>query len=86
MTWALFFQIVQASQAEALPDPNACGNSGNECEIVQIGAMDVKYRPSPRTESLMWDLDGFSFQLLRTAGEPDKIYKDELLKVVGSLK
>jgi hypothetical protein len=81
-----FFQIVQAPQAEALPNPNACGNSGNECEIVQNGDMDVKYRLSTPTETLMWDADGFSFQLLRTAGEPDKIYKEELLKVVGSLK
>src|SRR5215207_4826177 len=81
-----FFHIVQASQAEASPNPNACGNSGNDCEIVQNGDMAVKYRLSTPTETLMWDMDGFSFQLLRTAGEPDKIYKDELLKVVGSLK
>jgi hypothetical protein len=81
-----FFQIMQAPQSEVPPNPNACGSSGNDCEIAQIGGMAVKYRLSAPTESLMWDADGFSFQLLRTAGEPDKIYKDELLKVVGSLK
>ena len=54
--------------------------------IVQIGGMAVKYQLSTPTDSLMWDADGFSFQLLRTAGEPDKIYEEELLKVVGSLK
>jgi hypothetical protein len=79
-------QIVQAPQSEVPPNPNACGSSGNDCETVQIGEMVVKYRLSTPTESLMWDADGFSFQLLRTAGEPDKIYKDELLKVVDSLK
>jgi hypothetical protein len=30
--------------------------------------------------------DGFAFRILRTAGEPNKIYKDELLKVIGSMK
>lgn len=82
----VFFQIVQEPQAEAMPNPNACGASGNDCESIQIGDMTVKYRLSAPTESLMWDIDGFSFQLLRTAGEPNKTYKDELLKVVGSIK
>jgi hypothetical protein len=81
-----FFQIVQEPQAETSPNPAVCGVSGKDCEIVQIGDMAVKYRLSAPTESLMWDADGFSFQLLRTAGEPNKIYKDELLKVVGSMK
>ena len=81
-----FFQIVQEPQAGALPNPDACGATGNDCEILQIGDVLVKYRLSTPTESLMWDIDGFSFQLLRTAGEPNKIYKDELLKVVGSMQ
>ena len=81
-----FFQIVQEPQAEALPNPTACGATGNDCEIIQISDVAVKYHLSVPTESLLWDTDGFSFRLLRTAGEPDKIYKDELLKVVGSMK
>jgi len=81
-----FFQIVQEPQAEASPNPTACGEAGNECEILQIGDLIVNYRLTAPTESLMWDADGFSFQLLRTAGEPNKIYKDELLKVAGSMK
>ena len=81
-----FFQITQMPQAEALPNPDACGATGNDCEILQIGDVLVKYRLSTPTESLMWDSDGLSFQLLRTAGEPNKIYKDELLKVVGSMQ
>lgn len=80
-----FFHIVQEPQATAAPNPAACGASGNECEIVQIGDLAVNYRLTNPTESLMWDVNGFSFQLLRTAGEPDKIYKDELLKVVESM-
>lgn len=81
-----FFQIVQEPQAEASPNPAACGDSSNECEIVQIGDLPVEYRLTTPTESLMWNLDDFSFHLLRTAGEPNKIYKDELLKVVSSMK
>jgi hypothetical protein len=82
----VFFQIVQEPQAEALPNPTACGESGNECETVQIGDLVVNYRLTDPTESLMWVADGFSFQLLRTAGEPNKIYRDELLKVAHSMK
>jgi hypothetical protein len=81
-----FFQIVQEPQATASPNPTACGASGNDCEIVQLDDMIVEYRLTTPTESLMWDADGFSFHLLRTAGEPNKVYKDELLKVVGSMK
>jgi len=57
-------------------------NSKGHKSCEKIGDMVVKYRLSTPTESLIWDVDGFSFQLLRTAGEPNKIYKDELLKVV----
>ena len=81
-----FFQIVQEPQAEALPNPAACGATGNGCEALQVGDLAVKYYLTTPTESLMWDADGFSFQLLRTAGEPNKIYKDELLKVVRSME
>ncbi len=88
-----FFRITQEAQANALPDPNACGADGGDCETLQTGDLLVKYRlnkstdnPGADTELLMWDSGGFSFQLLRTAGEPNKTYKDELLKVVGSMK
>ena len=81
-----FFQIVQEPQAEALPNPTACGVSGNNCETVQIGRLVVQYRLNGQTEFLHWEADGFSFHLLRTAGEPNKIYKDELLKVAGSME
>ena len=77
-----FFQIMQEPQAEAMPNPAACGASGNDCEVLQIGDVPVNYRLTSPTESLMWNVNGFSFQMLRTAGEPDKIYRDELLKVV----
>jgi hypothetical protein len=88
-----FFRITQEAQANALPDPNACGADGGDCETLQTGDLLVKYRlnkstdnPGADTELLMWDSGGFSFQLLRTAGEPNKTYKEELLKVVGSMK
>lgn len=81
-----FFQISQEPQANAAPNPTACGVSGNDCELLHIGALAVKYRLSAPTEILMWEVDGFSFQLLRTAGIPKKIYIDDLLNVVGSMK
>lgn len=81
-----FFQIVQEPRAGVSSTPSACDASGNDCEIVQLGDWVAEYRLTTPTESLTWDADGFSFQLLRTAGEPNKIYKDELLKVVGSMK
>ena len=81
-----FFQIVQEPQEGALQNPNACGANGIDCESIQVGNLAVKYRLTPPTETLMWNADGFSFQLLRTAGEPNKIYKDELLKIVTSMK
>ena len=79
-----FFQIVQ--EPETSSTPNACGTSGDDCELVQVGNVQVKYRFTSPTESLTWETDRFSFELLRTAGEPDKVYKDELLKVVGSMQ
>ncbi len=81
----VFFQIVQEPQAEISPNPTACGVTGSDCEIVQIGDVFVKYRLTSPTESLMWEMNGFSYSLLRTAGEPNKIYKDELLKVMESM-
>jgi hypothetical protein len=81
-----FFQIVQEPQEGALPNPDDCGANGDECETLQIGDIPVSYRLTAPTESLMWNVDGFSFHLTRTAGEPGKIYKDELLKVVESMK
>lgn len=81
-----FFQIVQEPLDGALPDPNACGLNGDECETLQAGGFTVKYRLTEPTETLMWEADGFAFRLLRMSGEPGKIYKDELLKVVESMQ
>lgn len=81
-----FFRIVQEPQAAAMPNPAACGAAGDECETVPMGGLTVKYRLTTPTESLMWEADGFIFSLLRTAGEPNKIYKDELLQVASSMQ
>ena len=80
-----FFQIVQEPQAAESPDPAACGATGSECQIIPVGEVAVYYRLTSPTESLFWDANGFSFSLLRTAGEPEKIYKDELLKIVEGM-
>jgi hypothetical protein len=74
------FQIMQAPQTVAPPDTVSCGEAVDNCEALQIGGTTVIYRLNAGgTEGLDWYADGFSFRLLRTAGEPDKIYKDELV-------
>jgi DNA-binding CsgD family transcriptional regulator len=80
-----FFQIAQEPQAEASSNPTECGVTGSECELLPIGNMFVTYRLTSPTESFTWHMNGFSFSLLRTAGEPNKIYKDELIKVIDSM-
>ena len=88
-----FFQLMQESQKEAPPDVASCGESVEGCELLKIGDTSVVYRQyaSPTgegmgTEGLDWYADGFVFRLLRVAGEPNKIYKEELLKVVSSME
>lgn len=81
-----FFQIRQEVQSEAPPDVLSCGENTEGCEIIQINNMPVVYHQNPSgPEGLDWYADGFVFRLLRTAGEPNKIYKDELIKVVESM-
>jgi hypothetical protein len=81
-----FFQISQ--QLEAPPSyMKACDpSSSTVCEKLQIGALPVVYQYFNPTEQLDWVTDGVYFSLFRNAGEPGKIYKDELLKVVESMK
>lgn len=81
----VFFQIVQEPQADA--SAAVCGGNEDGCETLQAGDVLFVYRLNAAgTEGLEWHADGFSFRLLRTAGEPNKIYKDELIKVAGSMK
>jgi hypothetical protein len=87
-----FFQIMQEPQTQAPPDTVSCGETATGCEAIQIGDVPAVYRlnssgdKGPSTEELNWYENGFAFRLLRTAGEPNKIYKEELLKVANSLK
>lgn len=87
-----FFQIVQEAQEEIPSSAVSCGKNTQGCEIIQVGGLQVVYRlystetAEVTTEGLDWYKDGFSYRLLRTAGEPNKIYRDELIKVVESMK
>jgi hypothetical protein len=82
-----FFQIMQEKQSEAPPDVLSCGEKTEVCEVLQINGVTVIYHQvSAGPEGLDWYADGFVFRLLRTAGEPNKGYKDELIKVVESMK
>lgn len=86
-----FFFISQQQKSEAPPDAVSCGESTEGCEILQIGDVTVVYNEYKQpeghvaTEGFAWYIDGIFFQLHRMAGEPDKVYKDELLKVVESM-
>jgi hypothetical protein len=82
-----FFQIAQELQSSAPPDTTSCGEVTVGCEILSIGDKQVVYRLNAGgTEGLNWYADGSVFRLLRTAGEPNKTYKDELVNVVASMK
>ena len=83
-----FFQILQQPQPTAPLDVTTCSGSGDGvCELLQIGGATVIYhRYTAGTEGLDWYANGVVLRLLRTAGEPGKSYKDELVKVVESMK
>jgi hypothetical protein len=81
-----FFQILQQPVTDTAPNMGACDSSDTNCETVQVGDLSLNYHLTTPTESLSWEQDGFTLLLLRTAGEPGKLYKDELIKVAGSLE
>ncbi len=81
-----FFQISQQLEASPFHMTTCAESSSDVCEILQIGSTSVVYQYSGSTEQMDWYTDGFYFSLFRNAGEPGKIYKDELVKVIDSLK
>ena len=81
-----FFLITQQAVDQPAANPAVCGASGDGCEMIQAGDNQVQYRLTDPTESLMWESGGYAFILTKTAGEPGKIYRDELLKVVESMR
>jgi hypothetical protein len=87
-----FFQIIQESQETAPPNALSCGENTEGCNVIQVNGMPIVYRlhttetEGVTTEGLDWYKDGFSYRLLRTAGEPNKTYQAELIKVVASMQ
>jgi hypothetical protein len=81
-----FFQITQFKSAPTyfLSSCDQVGSSA--CETLQFGDTPVVYQSSGPSEQLDWQMDGQYFSLFRSAGEPGVVYKDELLKVAGSMK
>jgi hypothetical protein len=53
--------------------------------MLQVGITPVVYQFSGASERLSWQSNGFFFSLFRSAGEPGKVYKDELLRIVESM-
>jgi hypothetical protein len=85
------FEIRQEPQTDPPPAALSCGETTESCEVLQAGDVPVVYRlyesgEGTSTESLEWYASGVFFRLHRAAGEPDKVYKEELLKVVESMK
>jgi hypothetical protein len=86
-----FFQIGQKAQKGIPASAVSCGDNTEGCEVIQVGSLQVVYHlystetAGVSTEGLDWYKDGFSYRLLRTSGEPNKIYKDELIKVMQSM-
>ena len=82
-----FFRIVQQTE-DPLFSSSCDASSSNKCETLQIGDKSIVYvlTEDGRTEQLAWQANGFFFSLFRNAGEPGKIYKDELLKIINSLQ
>jgi hypothetical protein len=80
-----FFHISQ--YVEAPPFFMAsCGElPSSSCEVLETDSLHVVYQHFNPTEQLDWSAGGFYFSLFRNAGEPGKIYKDELLQVIGNL-
>ncbi len=81
-----FFQIMQSVQSDSPFYTVSCGEVKEGCEVLQIGTMPVVYRRHDDTEELDWYTDGYAFSLLRNAGEPGKVYKEDLMKVVAGLE
>lgn len=82
-----FFQIMQEMQQKAPADVVSCGAATDGCAVLQIKTTPVVYHRSPAgPEGLDWYRDGFTFRLFRMAGEPNKVYKEELVKVVESMQ
>lgn len=82
-----FFQIMQEKQTEAPADVLSCGANTEGCEVLQINNVAIIYHQTTAgPEGLDWYANGFVFRLLRTAGEPNKVYKDELIKVIESMQ
>jgi hypothetical protein len=81
-----FFHISQYVEAPPF-FMSSCGElPGSSCEELDTGSLKVVYQYFNPTEQLDWSAAGFYFSLFRNAGEPGKIYKDELLQVIESMQ
>ncbi len=66
---------------------STCDDSTAEvCEVIPDGTSAIVYQYYNPTEQLDWEMDGVFYSLFRNAGEPGKIYKEELLGVINSMK
>ena len=80
-----FFHISQYVEAPPF-FMTSCGDlPGTSCEMVNAGSIQVVYQYLNPAEQLDWSDGGYFFSLFRNAGEPGKIYKDDLLKVAESM-
>ena len=81
-----FFQLTQFTKAPPYFLSSCAAVGSHPCETLQVGETPLVYVNSGSSEQLDWQKDGMYFSLFRSAGEPGKSYKDELLKVVESIR
>lgn len=87
-----FLQIIQEAQETAPASALSCGEDTEGCDVIQVAGIPIVYRlhttetEGVTTEGLDWYKDGFYYRLLRTAGEPNKTYQAELIKVAASMQ
>ena len=81
-----FFQITQAQDAPPFFLTSCDGAGSDSCEMLQVGDTPLVYQSTAPSEQLDWQAGEYFFSLFRSAGEPGKVYKEDLLKVVDSIK
>lgn len=81
-----FFQISQYKEAPPFYMSSCAGAASGSCEVLKIDGVPVVYQYLNPTEQLDWSAGGYYFSLFRNAGEPGKVYKDELVKIIASMR
>ena len=81
-----FFRISQDSEPFPFSITTCDDTSAEACEVLQSGTVPVVYQYYNPTEQLDWMMDGVYYSLFRNAGEPGKVYREDLMSIINSMK